>query len=270
MKTGLVSIIIPTRNRVAFLQQALDSVYAQSYRDFEVIVVDDGSQDNTRELVMLYDSRLRYFTQAHSGAAAARNFGIREARGEFIAFLDDDDLFAPQKLQRCIAYLQAHPDVAWLCSGFAFIGESRNSLPRSPIIPAKPAMTLHDIAMFPLIHTSSVVTRAQNLAATKGFPEDFTVSEDYALWAELLQHGKGAALPEILTCFRRHKGNTTLSSQALMKANTAIIDTILKTQAPGLMSRDYYIQNLRRIVAEGLLHRREYLQYALFRLREEC
>lgn len=267
LKPALASIIIPTRNRAAYLRQALDSVYAQSHRDFEVIVIDDGSQDETQAVVKLYDDRLRYFTQPHAGVSAARNLGIRKAKGEFVAFLDDDDLFAPQKLQRCIAYLQSHPEIVWLCSGFSFINAEGGPLPHPPVIPPKPEVTLHDIALFTFIHTSSVVVRAASLAATKGFPADYSVSEDYYLWARLLQHGTGAALPEILTCFRRHPGNTALPYRALMQANTAIIDMIIETRTPGLMPRETYLKNLYRIIAENLLGRCAYLQYLRFWLQ---
>ena len=89
----LFSVIIPTYNRAALLREALDSVFAQSFTDYEVIVVDDGSTDETAAVVASYGSRIRYFQQQNQGPGAARNLGAKYATGEYIAFLDSDDLW---------------------------------------------------------------------------------------------------------------------------------------------------------------------------------
>lgn len=266
MESGLITIIIPTRNRASYLKQAIDSVYAQSYPHFEIIVIDDGSGDHTQDVPNAYDKRLHYYYQKHAGVSAARNYGIRQAQGQYIAFLDDDDLFAPDKLARCVDHLNRHPETVWLCSSFSFMDAAGKPLPRAPIIPEKPEVTLHDIAMFTFIHTSSVVIRKKNLDMTGGFPEKSRVSEDYHLWAELLCTGKGAALPDCLTRFRLHNGNTRLPFHALLKENTKIIDYILAGNAPELMPRAAYMHNLHRIIADSLLYKKKYLQYACFLL----
>lgn len=266
MENALVSVIIPTRNRAAYLNHAIASVYAQSYKNFEIIVIDDGSQDNTKDIVRTFDQRLSYLFQKHAGVSAARNHGIQEARGEYIALLDDDDLYAPQKLQRNIEYFSRHPEVIWLCSGFGFINAEGTLLPRAPIIPEKEEVTLHDIALFAFIHTSSVIVRKRCFEIVGGFPKGSKVSEDYHMWAKLLTHGKGAALKECLTFFRQHKGNTKLPCHALLKENACIIDYIIGTHALGLAEKETYIKNLHRIVGDSLLYRRAFLQYVWFRL----
>lgn len=263
MNTDLVSIIIPTRNRVEYLKQALDSVYAQDYADFEVIVVDDGSTDTTSELVQQYDKRLHYYHQYHQGVAAARNYGIRHAKGRWVAFLDDDDLFLPGKLSKNMAYLRSHPDIIWLCSGFQLVDAQAQPLPREPIVP--PAeITLHEIAMFSFLHTSSVVVSASVLREVGGFPEGVKVSEDYHVWAKLLAQGKGGAMPEVLTYFRQHDNNTALPFWQLLRQNSRIIDMIMATQAPGLQPRAHYRKNLYRIVGDSLKYKKHYAAYALF------
>src|SRR5450830_1529256 len=92
------SIVIPTYNRMKFLQQALDSVWAQTHDDYEIIVVDDGSTDGTKDYLASLDGRVKTVRQSNSGPAAARNLGVRQAKGEYVAFLDSDDLWFPWAL----------------------------------------------------------------------------------------------------------------------------------------------------------------------------
>ena len=102
----LISIIIPTYNYAQFLPEALESVFSQTFKNYEIIVVDDGSMDNTREIVGNYGERVRYFYQANSGVSAARNKGIREAEGDYLAFLDADDLYRPEFLEIMLAKIK--------------------------------------------------------------------------------------------------------------------------------------------------------------------
>src|SRR5262245_47409787 len=95
---GLVSVLVPTYNRSKLVRRAVESALAQSYRRLEVLVVDDGSSDDTRQVIEGMDPRVRYIRQANAGVSAARNRGIAEARGEFVAFLDSDDEWLPWKL----------------------------------------------------------------------------------------------------------------------------------------------------------------------------
>ena len=105
-----VSVVIPTYNRREYVQEAIDSVLAQSYTDYELIVVDDGSNDSTGEaLHSRYGDRLAYEWRPNAGVSAARNRGLELARGEFIAFLDSDDVWLPQKLQQQVAFLDESP-----------------------------------------------------------------------------------------------------------------------------------------------------------------
>ncbi len=107
-----VSVIIPTYNRAGLVQEAVASVLAQTWRDFEVLVVDDGGSDGTDAALAPYASRLRLLRrESRGGVSAARNTGIEAARGEWLAFLDSDDLWLPEKLARQMAYLAAHPDL---------------------------------------------------------------------------------------------------------------------------------------------------------------
>ncbi len=110
-----VSVIIPTHNRAKFLMEALESVYSQTFKPFEIIVVDDGSTDNTRTALSKSEFNVKYVYQKNSGPAAARNRGISEAKGEWIAFLDADDAWLPGKLAMQLEFIRKNPDVAMVC-----------------------------------------------------------------------------------------------------------------------------------------------------------
>jgi GT2 family glycosyltransferase len=118
---GLVSVIIPTYNRAYVLGDALRSVLAQTYRPLEVIVVDDGSTDNTEEVVRAFGDDVRYVRQENAGCPTARNVGFTLARGEFIALLDSDDRWLPWKIALQVAFMQRHPDVGMVWTGMSAV-----------------------------------------------------------------------------------------------------------------------------------------------------
>src|SRR6185369_7640984 len=105
-----VSVIIPTYNSARFLTEAIDSVLAQSFKDFEILVIDDGSTDETKAMMQRYGSPVRYIYQANAGVAAARNRGIAESRGKYIAFLDADDAWCARKLETQLNALARNAD----------------------------------------------------------------------------------------------------------------------------------------------------------------
>ena len=121
------SIIIPTYNREALLRIALDSVFAQTYQDFEIIVIDDGD-DNTEQLIRKYGNKVRYIRLKHSGLpSVARNVGLRAAHGKYISFLDSDDQWFPQKLKRDLSIFEAYPNVGLVCANASVITSINNS-----------------------------------------------------------------------------------------------------------------------------------------------
>ncbi len=117
-KTPIVSVIIPTYNRAPYVTEALDSVLAQTFTDYEIIVIDDGSTDNTKEVLQPYFPQIRYFFQENQGVSAARNVGIREAKGEWLAFLDSDDVWLPKKLEIQFKDIHRYKDIdLHICNG---------------------------------------------------------------------------------------------------------------------------------------------------------
>jgi len=114
----LVSIVMPTFNRADTIRRAIASIQAQSVRDWELIVVDDGSIDDTAALIAGMDPRLKIIRQENRGSAVARNTGLRQSTGKYIAFLDSDDEWLPHHLELCLAFLRAHPEEAFVTTIF--------------------------------------------------------------------------------------------------------------------------------------------------------
>lgn len=176
-----VSVIIPTYNRGYCLGESIRSVIDQSYTDFELIVMDDGSTDNTSQVVSKFPDVLLHRLQKNSGVSAARNLGIRQARGEFICFLDSDDLWKKNKLQVQAGWMEAHPDCCISYTGEVWI---RRGVRVNPL--NKHRKYSGDIfeQCLPLciVSPSSVMMRSSLLSRTGGFDETMPVCEDYDLW----------------------------------------------------------------------------------------
>ncbi|WP_456369669.1 glycosyltransferase family 2 protein [Thermodesulfatator atlanticus] len=180
----LVSVIIPTHNRASFLKEALDSVFAQTFRDFEVIVVDDGSSDYTVKLVANYPIRFVKRAQRR-GVSSARNAGIRRARGKFLAFLDSDDLWLPKKLEMQVLFFKKHPEAVAVQTEEIWIRRGRRVNPRRRH--QKPSGFFFDRALeLCLISPSGVMLKRDVLYEIGLFDESFPVCEDYELWLRLL------------------------------------------------------------------------------------
>lgn len=204
-----VSVIIPTRNRAALLEEAITSVFAQTYQDWELIVVDDGSTDHTPSVVQRYDQRghlVRYHHQVSQGPGAARNTGLALARGEFIAFLDDDDLWLPEKLGTQVGYLRRHPDVGFVYCPMRVLepdGRWDGMKPSAAHEPTWEALLRHSFI------PPSVVVRRVCFDACGAFAEHLAVAEDYDLWLRVGRRFPFGATTEPLAVYRRHGANVT-------------------------------------------------------------
>ena len=179
-----VSVIIPTYNRGWTIGEAVDSVLAQDYRDFELIVVDDGSTDNTPQVLDAYRGAIKVFRQENKGVSAARNRGISEASGRFIAFLDSDDLWLPQKLSRQVEFFNTTPDAlicqteeVWIRSGVRVNPKKRHKKPSGMIF--EPSLALC------LVSPSAVMIRRSLLEIVGNFDEALPACEDYDLWLRI-------------------------------------------------------------------------------------
>ena len=204
-----VSVIIPVYNRAELIAQAIASVLRQTFQDFELLAVDDGSRDNTWETLQRYGPPVWALRQEHRGVSAARNLAIQNASGEYLAFLDSDDLWLPQKLARQVQYLDQHPEVALAhCDGWVIEGRevpaapaalptyySNRPPPHGPEAPARLMST-------PII-TSHLLARTEAVKRLGGFAEDLTIHEDADLILRFLEAGETIGyLPEPLVIKR--------------------------------------------------------------------
>ncbi|MFQ5848746.1 MAG: glycosyltransferase [Candidatus Methylomirabilales bacterium] len=214
-----VSVIIPTYNRKALLLEALTSVFAQTYRDYEVIVVDDESTDGTREALMPFGERIRYISPAPS-AAIARNRGIHQSRAPYVAFLDSDDLWEPDFLAVTMRYLKENPHVALVCTACRMIPGGRK----------EPRIRKRVVAgnLFPFllrqsfINTSAVVAKRECLEKVGCFDENLPTAEDYDMWLRLTSAFPVAFLNVALARRRKHaeslSGNRVLLKESALRA----------------------------------------------------
>jgi glycosyltransferase involved in cell wall biosynthesis len=200
MSAPTVSVVIPAYNAAWCAGRAVDSVLAQTFRDFELIVVDDGSTDNTVDVLAGYGERIRTLSKPNGGLSSARNAGIQAARGEFVAFLDADDWWMPEKLVRQVAWMQAHPETIF-CSTAArlvnpegeSIGEWRCGACSSSALEAIFSANAHVAGS-----GSAVVARRQALLETGGFDERLGSLEDIDMWMRLAARGGYQCIDEPL------------------------------------------------------------------------
>ncbi len=198
----LVSVIIPTYNRAALVVEAVASVLAQSFRDFELLVVDDGSTDGTPAALEAFAGRLTVLRQpARRGVSAARNQGIKAARGEWLAFLDSDDLWRPEKLARQVAYHAAHPELR--------LGQTEETWVRRGVRVNQPPshrkvggnIFLRSLERC-MVSPAAVMLHRRVLEAYGAFDEDLPAAEDYDLWLRLSWRLEVGLLPEPLVVKR--------------------------------------------------------------------
>ncbi len=179
-----VSVIVPTCNRAQFLQEAVESVLGQTFRDFELIVVDDGSTDCTPYLVKRWEDQVRWIRQEKLGVSRARNTGIRAARGRYVSFLDSDDLWSKGKLEIQVAFLDANPHFGVCYTDEVWIRKGRQVNPRK--IHGKYSGWIFDRCLpLCIISPSSAMIRKEILVAVGGFDENLPVCEDYDLWLRI-------------------------------------------------------------------------------------
>jgi glycosyltransferase involved in cell wall biosynthesis len=196
-----ISVIIPTYNRWPMLREAVDSVLAQTYRNFELIVVDDGSTDGSAARLARITEPIRVISQNHRGVAAARNAGARAAQGRYLAFLDSDDLWRPQKLAAQLAFMSTRPDIAvcqteeiWVRNGRRVNPKARHKKPSGDIFYRSLELCL--------VSPSAVMISRALFDEMGGFDEALPVCEDYDLWLRIAVDHSVALLPEPLVVKR--------------------------------------------------------------------
>lgn len=264
-----ISAVIPTFNRAKLLAEAVDSALQQTHPPDEIIVVDDGSTDNTEQVVAQYGGRLRYIRQENSGPAGARNHGIRVASGDFIAFLDSDDLWVKDRLERQLKALAQHPGL-----DFLFGLEAKFSAERQfaaceikerdvlAILNAADCVVPNPFALLlkeNFVPTSSVLVRRTCLATVGEMDASVVPAEDYDCWLRLALHGFRFGFVNAILCKRRlHQGNL-VNQWVTLAASAAKVLSRYRDQSPAQREQvTRRLNNLHYDLGSRLLYQREF------------
>jgi glycosyltransferase involved in cell wall biosynthesis len=221
MKTmAMVSVIVPSYNHGHFLGESIESVMAQTYPQHEIIVIDDGSTDKTREVVTRYP-KVRYVWQRNQGLPAARNRGIRESRGEYVVFLDADDRLLPRHLEISLEAFRSHPDAGWVCGSFCYFGNEPPFRPAHPCHawPDRFAGFLHCV-FFGAVHAA--MYRRKVLVESGGFDERLRTSEDREFYLRLSRQAPLHCHHQLVAEYRVSDQQLTRQWHVMLKSDYSI------------------------------------------------
>jgi hypothetical protein len=226
-----VSVITPAWNAAAFLTETLDSVVGQTFADWEMLVVDDGSSDETPRIVASYaqrDARIRLLRQANAGPSAARNRAMREARGKFFALLDSDDRWAPGFLAAQLDVFERHPDTALVTANGYFLGGPFDGRPTRPLAAGHPILPLMELIANESAVFIMTVFRREVCETIGGFDERQWRSEDYDFWLRAAAAGFRFRRNPAPLGWYRVRGNSLSRDRARMIAG--ILETFGKVR----------------------------------------
>ena len=231
-----VSVIVPTHNRASLISQTLESVASQTFSNWECLVVDDGSTDETEEVVAAFvarDARFRYYRQENAGASSARNAGLALAQGRFVTFLDSDDLLEPDKLEWQVAALDSDPNAVLVYGltyqfahddperGGIYMGDRRDM----PAGQAFEQLIACSSIYVPLVRTSSI-------RSLGGFDTSLPSAEDWDMWLSLAKLGTICFEPRIALKYRLHSGNKSGNTLRNYRCACRVVSKQLRGVAP--------------------------------------
>lgn len=258
MSSPLISVIIPTYNRLAFVLEAVDSVLKQTLQDFELIVIDDGSNDETAKALKKYEDRLLYRYQKNQGVSRARNFGLKMARGKWIAFLDSDDLWLPEKLETQVRFFSENPGAVICQTEEIWIRKGRRVNPQK-----KHQKFSGDIfapsLLLCLVSPSAVMIQRDLFERVGYFDETLPACEDYDLWLRISSQFHVYLIDRPLVVKRG--GHADQLSRTIPSLDRFRIQALVKLLDSGRLTAQQYeqaykeLQTKCRIYGQGCLKR---------------
>jgi glycosyltransferase involved in cell wall biosynthesis len=227
-----ISVVIATYNRARLLPQTIESVLKQTFQDFETIVVDDGSTDNTVEIVRAYGDRVKYVQQTNRGPSAARNFGAQVARGSWIAFQDSDDLCASNYLESLYKFASSHSNCGMIFANGAYLHGKEHG--RETIIPtglsrrlAKKGVRLVDLFDKSIVRLQAALISRACYDAVGGHNETLRIAMDLDLAFRIFMVSPVAYLDEVVFHYRKHEGNTGRDQELRLRENIRVIEKLI-------------------------------------------
>ncbi len=261
-----ISVIIPAYNQAAYIRNAIQSVYNQTFSDWELIIVDDGSTDETAlVLAGFQDPRITIIRQTNHGVSAARNTGFQHSSAPLITFLDADDLFLPEKMSVLYEYLKAHPDIGMVVGGMQSM-DSAGKICEEKVIEAD-CLCFPGLLLENNIPLGGVMFRREWLERTGGFDESMHTCEDWDVWLRMSIAGcHFASVDKMVVAYRIHSGQVTrnaakmridsfrlwekffnlpgLPAELLAYRNQAVASALIRTSARAFRSNEFEIANL--------------------------
>jgi glycosyltransferase involved in cell wall biosynthesis len=211
------------------LEETLFSVFNQTWPEIEIIAVDDGSRDRSLEILARYPDRIRVVRQANSGPAVARNRGVREARGNWIAFIDADDTWQPEKIEKQAKICRQK---VWSYTDSIFVGGVNGGRRDSEFTPKHKGYILEALVRSNFISTSSVMIERQIFLDFGGFEESLRSIEDWDLWIRIASRHEAAYIDEPLLGYRVHPTSTSRNSRATLPNHFIVIDRAFRPNGP--------------------------------------
>ena len=252
-----VSVITPAYNAVAFIAQTIEAVRAQTFEDWELVIVDDGSTDGTTDLIAEYqdrDGRIRLLHQANAGPSAARNHAMRQARGEFFAFLDSDDTWDPEYLERQLALFREYPDTHLVTGVARYRGGPHDGRPMRVVVEGFPVLTLRDIIADDTAVFIMTVFRRRVFETIGGLDEGQWRSEDYDFWLRAATAGfVFRRNPVPLGFYRVREGSLSQNTVDMLRGILQSYDKVRPVCPPGSLERATLDMQVARFERELLL-----------------
>ena len=254
-----VSVIIPTYNRASYIRDAIESVLVQTYPVFEIIVVDDGSTDNTREIVCQYGDPVIYICQKNGGPGSARNKGLQNARGDFIAFLDSDDIWTPQKVEIQIDFFRKNPHVDLVFGHMANFSDTNTNNVEPEILNQEvynyfrnnsydPKYALDYLIIEDIIPTPSVMLKSNCLNKVGFFNENLLCAEDYDYWLRFAYNNNLGFIDQVLVRRRLHGKNIIDNYLLRERSRLAVLESLgCKNPHLSKMTKSTIAKSMRKI-----------------------
>ncbi|MBF0511928.1 MAG: glycosyltransferase [Candidatus Omnitrophica bacterium] len=250
-----VSVIIPTYNRGQYIQQALESVLAQTFHDYEIIVIDDGSTDNTQEILRRFKGKIRSMRQDNQGISKTRNQAISRSNGQYIAFLDSDDYWVSEKLEEQVRILDRHPHVGLVYARMPIINEQGERIGMKPSgVCGRNFKELLEV--WGDLPTSTIMTRKECFERAGLFDTSLCTMEDIDMWIRIARYYDLYEIEnKVLAYYRRHEEQITNNRarvyEGLVKIYTKICNTCL--QAPRDLMKRRIVENQYLLAKENYI-----------------